>query len=109
MKTVMVVLAVLAGASLSVGCSNAQRLEAKPARPVKAQTVAPAPPQQAFGIRRRSSPSTRFRSPSRHLGTLPICCSEAAPTDGCVPYSQAIAWGAEPYSRVFMMRIIANE
>ena len=45
MKTLMVVLAVLAGASLSVGCSKAQGLEAKPARPVKAQTVAPAPPQ----------------------------------------------------------------
>lgn len=44
MKTMMVVLAVLAGASLSVGCSKAQGLEAKPARPVKAQTVAPAPP-----------------------------------------------------------------
>jgi len=25
-----------------------------------------------------------------------------------VPYSLAIAWGEEPYSRVFMMRIIAN-
>ena len=44
MKTLMVVLAVLAGASLSVGCSKAQGLEAKPARPVKAQTVAPTPP-----------------------------------------------------------------
>src|SRR4051812_33085124 len=45
MKTKMVVLAVLAGATLSVGCSKAQGLEAKPARPVKAQAVAPAPPQ----------------------------------------------------------------
>ena len=45
MKTLMMALAVLAGASLSVGCSKGQTLEAKPARPVKAQTVAPAPPQ----------------------------------------------------------------
>ena len=49
MKTVTVVLAVLAGASLSIGCSNAQTLEAKPARPVKTQTVAPAPP--SAGVR----------------------------------------------------------
>src|SRR3954466_14045133 len=45
MKTLMMVIAVLlAGASLSVGCSKAQGLEARPARPVKAQTIAPAPP-----------------------------------------------------------------
>jgi len=43
MKTLMMLaLGVLAGA---VGCSQAQGLEAKPVRPVKAQTVAPAPPQ----------------------------------------------------------------
>src|SRR5882724_10067557 len=38
----MLALGVLAGA---VGCSKAQGLEAKPARPVRAQTVAPAPAQ----------------------------------------------------------------
>jgi RND family efflux transporter MFP subunit len=45
MKTLTVVLALLAGASLSVGCSKAQGLEPRPARPVKTQTVAPAPAQ----------------------------------------------------------------
>src|SRR3954468_10461782 len=44
MKTTMAVVAALAAANLSVGCSKAQGLVAKPARPVKAQTVAPAPP-----------------------------------------------------------------
>ena len=50
MKTLMVIVAVLAGASLSVGCSKAQGLEAKPARPVRAQTVAPAPPQAGVRV-----------------------------------------------------------
>src|SRR5947208_219613 len=45
MKTLLMGLVVLAGASPSIGCSKAQGLEAKPARPVRAQTVAPAPPQ----------------------------------------------------------------
>jgi multidrug efflux system membrane fusion protein len=45
MKALLSVLVVLAGASLAVGCSKAESLEVKPARPVKAQTVAPAPPQ----------------------------------------------------------------
>ena len=45
MKTSMAVLLVVTGASLAPGCSKAESLEAKPARPVKAQTVAPAPPQ----------------------------------------------------------------
>jgi multidrug efflux system membrane fusion protein len=44
MKTLIVLLATLAGANLSVGCSKAQRLEPTPARPVKAQTIALAPP-----------------------------------------------------------------
>jgi membrane fusion protein, multidrug efflux system len=49
MKTLTIVLAVLTGASLSVGCSNGQTLEAKPARPVKTHTVALSAP--SAGIR----------------------------------------------------------
>ena len=99
MKTLMVVLAVLAGASLSVGCSKAQGLEAKPARPVKAQTVVPAPPHAGV----------RYSATIEPFDQVPLAfCSAAAATEGGVPYSLAIAWGEEPYSRVFMMRIIAN-
>jgi RND family efflux transporter MFP subunit len=48
MKSLRSVLAVMAAGGLATGCSNVHGIEATPARPVKAQAVTMAPPQDAI-------------------------------------------------------------